>query len=150
VPLGGLGTAGLARDLATGQLPAFSFVIPDKAHDYNTEDGTSTVKASDQELGLLMLSILASPEYLSGQTAVFITFDEGNGAEVGEDCATTLSEDCHIPTVVISPSIRPGTRSDTYFDAYSLLLTTEQLLGLPCLAGQYGITSSSMVPSFGL
>ena len=34
---------------------------------------------------------------------------------------------------MISPSTKPGTRSATLFNHYSLLGTAEQLLGLPAL-----------------
>ena len=40
---------------------------------------------------------------------------------------------CHVATIVISPSTKPGTRSATLFNHYSLLGTAEQLLGLPPL-----------------
>jgi phospholipase C len=149
VPLGTPMSGPLHNDLIRGTLPAFSFIIPDTAHDYNAEDGTADIAASDQWLTSWLTSIFLSRDYLSGQTAIFITFDEGNGSEVSEDCAVTLTEDCHIPTLVISPSTRPGTVSNTYFDHYSLLLTTEQLLGLPDLANQTGPVTS-MAPAFNL
>jgi hypothetical protein len=40
--------------------------------------------------------------------------------------------------IVISPSTKPGTRSGTLFNHYSLVGTAEQLLGLPKL----GLASS--------
>jgi phosphatidylinositol-3-phosphatase len=48
----------------------------------------------------------------------------------------------------VSPYTSPGTRSATYFNHYSLLRTTEELLGLPLL-GAAG-TSPSMQNDFGL
>ena len=79
-------------------------------------------------------TILASPEYTSGTTVVFVTFDEGSGGETGENCATnTTDNSCHVLTIVISPSTRAGATSATLFNHYSLLATTEQLLGLPAL-----------------
>jgi hypothetical protein len=66
---------------------------------------------------------------------VFITWDEGSGGYPIEDCDDSTSTDnsCHVPAIVISPSTPAGTRSGTFFDHYSLLATTEQLLGLPRL-----------------
>jgi hypothetical protein len=41
---------------------------------------------------------------------------------------------CIVPTIVISPSTPVGATSKSFFDHYSLLATTEQLLGLRKLA----------------
>jgi hypothetical protein len=49
---------------------------------------------------------------------------------------------------VISPSTTPGTQSAMLFNHYSLLRTTEQLLGLPLLGQASG--AGSMVSAFGL
>ena len=72
-----------------------------------------------------------SAAYQRGKTGVVVTFDEGEGSQFGEDCATnTTDESCHIPAILISPSVRPGTTSGTLFNHYSLLRTTEQMLGV--------------------
>jgi hypothetical protein len=74
-----------------------------------------------------------SPEYKSGTTAVFLTWDEGEGG-TSNDCATnTTDASCHVATIVISPSTVPGTQAATLFNHYSLLGTAEELLGLPKL-----------------
>ena len=63
--------------------------------------------------------------------AIFITFDEGAGGGIGEDCAANHDdESCHVPTIVVSPSTPPGTVSYRLFTHYSLLRTTEQMLGV--------------------
>ena len=46
-----------------------------------------------------------------------------------------------MPTIVISPTTPAGTRSGTFFSPYSLLGTTEQLLGLPRLASASSATT---------
>ena len=51
-------------------------------------------------------------------------------------------------TIVASPSTRAGTQSGVLFNHYSLLLTTEQLLGLAHL-GQ-AASANSMVSAFNL
>ena len=53
--------------------------------------------------------------------AIVVTFDESDGG------------DNHIPTLIVSPSTVPGTRSSVRFTHYSLLGTTEEMLGLPPL-----------------
>jgi phosphatidylinositol-3-phosphatase len=121
----------LAADLAAGALPAFSFVTPNLTDDMH--DGT--IAQGDGWLAHHLPAVLASKEYRAGTTAVFVTWDEGSGGYPVEDCDNTTSTDasCRVPTIVISPSTRAGTRSGAFFTHYSLLATAEQLLGLPKL-----------------
>ncbi len=135
----------LATDLANNALPAFSFITPNLIDDMH--DGT--IAQGDAWLSSDLPTILASPEYTSGTTVVFVTFDEGAGGETGENCATnTTDNSCHILTIVISPSTRAGSTSATLFNHYSLLATTEQLLGLPAL-GQ-AASAGTMTAAFNL
>ena len=135
----------LARDLAAGRLPAFSLITPNLLDDMHT----GTIAAGDRWLAASLPAILGSHEYTDGSTAVFITWDEGHHGTVGEKCATnTTDQSCHIATIVISPSTKPGTRPATLFNHYSLLRTAEQLLGLPLLGHAAG--SASMVSAFNL
>jgi len=124
--------AQLGPDLARNALPAFSFITPNMTDDMH--DGTTA--QGDAWLASHLPAILNSKEYQSGTTAVFITWDEGSGGYPIEDCDDPGSTDssCRVATIVISPSTPAGTRSGTFFDHYSLLATTEQLLRLPKLA----------------
>jgi hypothetical protein len=108
-----------------------------------------TIADGDIWLAANLPALLSSPEYKSGTTAVFITWDEGSGGKTGEDCAAnTRDQSCHVATIVISPSTVPGSTSATLFNHYSLLGTAEQLLGLPKL----GLASSypTMTTAFNL
>jgi hypothetical protein len=135
----------LARDLAAGRLPAFSFITPNLLDDMHT----GTIAEGDKWLAASLPAIFNSPEYLGGTTAVFITWDEGHGGTAGEKCASNATDaSCHVATIVVSPSTRRGTRSATLFNHYSLLRTAEQLLGLPLLGHAAG--APSMAPAFGL
>jgi phospholipase C len=98
-------------------LSRFSLVIPDLCND----EHNCSIATGDDWLRTWLPGILATPAYGSGRTAVLVTYDEG----------TTF--DNHVYTVVAARSIRPGTVVGDSFDHYSLLLTIEQLLGLPCL-----------------
>jgi phospholipase C len=119
----------LASDLAANTLPAFSFVTPNLIDDMH--DGT--VADGDTWLANNLPTIFTSTEYQSGTTAVFLTWDEGEGGS-SNDCATNTTDvGCHVATIVISPSTVPGSTSSALFNHYSLLGTTEQLLGLPAL-----------------
>ena len=135
----------LATDLANNALPSFSFITPNLIDDMH--DGT--IAQGDAWLSSNLPSILASPEYTSGTTAVFVTFDEGTGGKNGEDCSTnTTDNSCHVLTMVISPSTPVGATSATLFNHYSLLGTTEQLLGLPALGG--AASAATMTAAFNL
>jgi hypothetical protein len=70
----------LAADLANNALPAFSFITPNLIDDMH--DGT--VADGDNWLAANMPTIFNSPEYQSGSTAVFITWDEGEGGSSNE------------------------------------------------------------------
>src|SRR5262245_57012177 len=109
----------LKQDLDADTLPAFAFVTPNLCHSMH---GCS-VSAGDRWLGHVMQRIEASAAYQSGTTAVFVTFDE---AEHGD----------HIPTIVVSPYTPARTRSGAYFNHYSLLRTTEEMLGIDTFLGQ--------------
>jgi phospholipase C len=135
----------LSTDLAANALPAFSFITPNLIDDMH--DGTIT--DGDTWLAANLPVILNSPEYQSGSTVVFITWDEGTGGKNGEACATnTTDPSCQVATIVISPSTPAGSTSATLFNHYSLLGTTEQLLGLPALGA--ASTASSMAGAFNL
>jgi phosphatidylinositol-3-phosphatase len=124
----------LATDLADNTLPAFSFITPNVIDDMH--DGT--IADGDNWLASNLPAIFNSPEYQDGSTAVFLTWDEGEGG-TATNCATNTTDvGCHVATIVISPSTVPGTTSSTLFNHYSLLGTAEQLLGLPKL----GLASS--------
>ena len=135
----------LTTDLANNALPAFSFITPNLIDDMH--DGT--VADGDTWLSQNLPTILNSSEYTSGSTAIFITFDEGSGGSTGENCSTNTSDNsCLVPTIVVSPSTPAGATSGTLFNHYSLLATTEQLLGLPYL-GQ-AASATTMTSAFNL
>ena len=135
----------LATDLANNALPAFSFITPNLIDDMH--DGT--VADGDTWLSSNLPTILSSAEYTSGSTAVIISWDEGTGGKTGEDCTTnTTDTSCQVATIVISPSTPAGSTSGTLFNHYSLLGTTEQLLGLPAL-GQ-AVSATTMTAAFNL
>jgi phospholipase C len=135
----------LATDLANNTLPAFSFVTPnliDDMHDGTIADGDSWLSSN-------LPTILNSSAYTSNSTVVVITWDEGAGGKGGENCvANTTDPSCTVATIVVSPSTVAGTSSATLFSHYSLLGTTEQLLGLPAL-GQ-AASATTMTSAFNL
>jgi hypothetical protein len=83
--------------------------------------------------------IQKSAAYQSGQLVVFITWDEGEGADraAGEHCWNSkhanksLYPSCRVATLVLSSHTKPGTRSGSYFNHLGLLGTAEGLLDVP-------------------
>ena len=134
----------LATDLAHGTLPSFSFITPNLIDDMH--DGT--IAQGNTWLSNNLPKIFSSSEYKSGSTAVFITWDEGEGGTATQCATNTTDVGCHVATIVISPSTKPGTKSGTLFNHYSLLGTAEQLLGLPKLG--MAKSAASMVTAFNL
>jgi hypothetical protein len=151
VPLGTVHKGALAHALAANTLPAFAIIGP------NDDGGTTKpgcsrpcgdvdTPLSDHFLHAWMTRILASTAYASGKTAVFVTWDED--ATFENALCPALNCD-HLATLVVSPSVPPGTRSSVFFSHYSLLRTTEALLGLPGHLGK-AATSTSMAAAFHL
>jgi phosphatidylinositol-3-phosphatase len=134
----------LSSDLAAGTLPAFSFVTPNLIDDMH--DGTIT--DGDTWLSQNLPTIFNSAEYQSGSVAVFVTWDEGEGG-TASDCATNTTDiGCHVATIVASPTTKVGTQSGTLYNHYSLLGTTERLLGVPALGS--AATANDMAADFNL
>jgi phospholipase C len=109
VPLG-------AASLAT--LPRFSLIVPNLCND----EHNCSIDTGDRWLAEWIPRVLRSPAYEQGNTALFVTYDEG--AYLGD----------HVYTAGVAPSVPPGTVASARFDHYSLLRTMETMLGLPCLA----------------
>jgi len=121
----------LQTDLDNDTLPAFAFVTPNSVNDMHDGPDPNAIQNGDTWLSTELPKILNSAAYQAGRMAVFITFDEGHGGTIGEDCAANPGdESCHVPTIVVSPSTPAGTTSDKLFTHYSLLKTAEQMLGV--------------------
>jgi Phosphoesterase family len=128
VAMGTTAGGALAAELESGNLPTFALVIPNIC-----DDGHDCLAATgDRWLATWLPRILQSAAYRSGDTAVFVVWDESTP----------------MPNIVISPTTPPGLVSDAPVDHYSLLRTTEELLGLPLLGRAQ--TAASLRPLFRL
>ncbi|MCU1547475.1 MAG: Phosphoesterase family protein [Arthrobacter sp.] len=110
VPMGTVGSGHLARDLANNTLPNFSVIVPNDCN--NMHD--CSVGTGDTWLSRWLPVILASQSYRAGKTAIFVVFDE----------------DTPIPNFIVAPSVVPGTVIRGSYSHYSLLRTTEEMLGI--------------------
>jgi hypothetical protein len=125
------------QDVPLGAVPdlsaRFTLITPDLCHDMH-DCSTAT---GDRWLSEELPEVLDSPGYRAATMAVFITWDENDSGGTA------------VPTYVVAPSVAPGTRSAAGYTHYSLLRTTEVLLGLrPLLGG--AATARSMVGAFRL
>jgi phosphatidylinositol-3-phosphatase len=118
----------------------FTFVTPDVCddmHDVCHGGGNADqLQTGDAFLATFVPELINSNQYLAGKTAIFLTWDEGG------------SGPNQVVTEVIAPTVTPGTVSAAPFNHFSLLHTTEELLGLPFI-GQ-AATATSMRDAFGL
>lgn len=144
----GIRSACASQDVPLTAVPdisaRFTFVTPNTCHDMHSSscahDSSEQVKVGDTWLSSFLPALFATPEYRSGTTAVFVTWDE-------DDYSASNAQ--HIATLVVAPSVRPRTTSNTRFDHYALLRTTEELLGLKTFLGA-AATAASMRAAFHL
>jgi hypothetical protein len=120
---------------ATPNLAAkLTFVTPNLCHDMHD----CSVSAGDVWLKRFLPKVFSSRQYRAGTTAVFLTWDEDDH-----------SSSNHIATLVLAPAVKPRTRSGAPFDHYSMLRTTEELLGLKTFLGK-AASAQSMRGAFNL
>jgi phosphatidylinositol-3-phosphatase len=122
-------------DVPSGAKPdlsaRFTFVTPNLINDMH--DGS--IGDGDRFLRSYVPALMATPQYRSRNTVIFITWDENDG-----------SSDNRVPCIVISPFTH-GVSDGTPYTHYSLLRTTESLLGLPLLGNAR--SANSMLGKFG-
>lgn len=132
VALGSLTSGALVTDVNNNTLPEFSFIDPNLNDDMH--DGT--IAQGDTYMSQLIPLLTNSAAYKSGNTAIFVTFDEGVTTET-------------VPFIVIAPSVKPGTVISQALNHYSLLRTTEEMLGIPTFLKNAN-SATSMRTSFGI
>jgi hypothetical protein len=112
----------------------FTFVTPNLINDMH--DGT--IADGDTWLSTFVPKVLASAEYSAGHAALFITWDEDNH----------LSGN-HVPTLVVAPTVVPGTQVLARLDHYSMLRATQEMLNVTPLLGSAATAADRRAP-FGL
>jgi phospholipase C len=111
-PMGGLTSGRLHLALKSGHAPAYIFVTPNLCNDMH-DCGVTT---GDRWVSEWIPMMRRSRAYQAGHTVIFLVWDEGSGAN-------------QVPLVVVSPYTPAGTRSSRSLNHYSLLRTSEHLLG---------------------
>jgi hypothetical protein len=119
------------QDVNSGNLPAFSVLLPANSHNMHT----NSVSSGDAYAQTILDPLLNSAAYAKGDVAVFFLWDE----------------DTPIPNVLIAPSIVPGSSvpppTGNPISHFSALRTWEEMLGLPLL-GDTNL-APSLLPFFG-
>jgi hypothetical protein len=153
VPLGTTSSSRLLSDFySSSTAPAYATVTPNLCDDMHGAKGCPSgrlITAGDNWLKLWLPKITATPVYKAGHTAIFIVWDEGEPGTSYENCAAnTTDQSCHVVAIVVAPSVSHRKKVATLFSHYSLLKSSEQLLGLPQIGQAVG--AASMVKPFNL
>jgi len=123
-------TANLYDDIASGNLPAVSYVKPS-----GWLDGHPASSKLNLFEGFVkkIVTLVQANKALWGSTAIFVTFDEGGGYyDSGYVQALDYFGDgTRIPMIVVSPFTTPGKISHVYSDHVSVLKFIEANWGLP-------------------
>ena len=121
-------------DLASNQLPEFSFIAPNILNDGHTAppnpsicppSGTC-VQCSDKWLAGFLPQVIRSPAFAN--TVIFIVWDES--AKIGYQITNT-NPDYNVLLIAVSPYSKKGSVDNTtFYSHYSLIATIEKIYGL--------------------
>src|SRR5262249_36734197 len=138
----------LVTDLATGNIPSFSFIVPDLCNDMHGRKGcpetteADRVRAGDTYAQNLVNEIMGTSTWSSSDNdAIVIIFDEGVS---NQGCCDATPGGGNVLAVVVANHGPRGVQDATAYNHYSLLATIEQAFGLPCL--QLTCDSLNVVP----
>src|SRR5262252_1249253 len=133
----------LSADLSTGNVPKFSYVIPDECHDMHGDppyclDGGNIFDPQDQHLvsmgdaylGQLVSQITHAPFWAAGNNAIVVTFDEGDNSA---GCCDANVGAGQVATIVITSHGPRGVTDSQPANHYSTLAAIQQTFGLGCL-----------------
>src|ERR1700730_5425996 len=123
----------LFADLASGNVPNFSFIVPNQCHDQHgrgsSEVGTgcsvdqNAIAQGDAAVSTLVKAIKSSPMWGKGHNVIVTVWDENDyGTEPNQ-----------VITIVDTNTGAKGLTSGTFYNHFSLLKTLESGFDLPCL-----------------
>jgi phospholipase C len=166
VPLEGT----LARDLANGTVPNFSFIVPNQCHDMHgisqsqanaigdpgCATDSSVVAEGDTWVGNTVNEIMSSSTWQAGNSEIIIAWDEndysddtsgGPGSPVGAHDAVLGGG---VAPLIVIPSNSTGrVVSDAPTDHYTTLFAVEQMFHLGCLNNTCGMgNGAAFMPLF--
>lgn len=154
------GADGLYADLASGNVPNFSFIVPNQCDDQHgrgnagpfcnfdpDDNGTlnglnpGLMAQGDVTLQKLVTAIKASDVWKHGNNAIVITWDEDDYS-----VAPTTNK---VSTIVDTNYGSHGKTSAKFYTHFSLLKTLEAGFGLPCLNHACDASTVTMSDLFG-
>lgn len=121
-----------AQDLNSGQLPDFSFVVPDA----NNDAHNGTLQQADQFLQTNIAPVLSNPQFKNGGL-LLILFDEAETAD-------STHGGGHVAMVLAGPGAKQGFQSSTLYQHQNLLKTITTYLGVD---GNIGSAASASAMS---
>jgi len=154
------GPGGLYADLGSGNVPTFSFIVPNQCNDQHgrgnstafcaydpTDNGTQAglnpalMNAGDVAVKRIVNAIKASPVWPQGNNAIVVVWDEND-----------YSSAPNINTVLVIVDTNYGShglQSTTTYNHFSLLRSLEAGFSLPCLNHACDSTTVAMSDLFG-
>jgi hypothetical protein len=147
------GPTGLWADLQTGNVPNFSFIVPNQCHDQHgfVSGGTPICSTAtdveeqlllaqgDAEVSKLVNGIHASKAWKEGRNVIVLVWDEN-------DYTNTANR---IVLLVETNYAKNGKVDSNVYDHFSLLRTLQAGFGLSCLNHSCDLTSKIMNVMFG-
>jgi hypothetical protein len=156
------GDRGLFADLAKGDVPAFSYIVPNQCDDqhgrgnadmfcafdfgannsgltYGTQVGLNPglIQQGDVTIERIVKGIKASPAWRWGHNAIVIVWDENDYSGIStkpNGLFPSQNQNRVVLTVETNTdSDDRGIKSDRFYDSFSLLRSIEAGFGLPCL-----------------
>jgi phosphatidylinositol-3-phosphatase len=124
--LGSLTGGRLHRALNDGHTPAYIFVTPNLCNDMHD----CGVSAGDRWASRWIRMMRRSRAYRAGHTVILLAWDEDDGSSANR-----------VPLVVVSPYTPAGRTSSLALNHYSLLRTSEHLLGIRRYLGEARVFS---------
>jgi len=138
------GANGLYADLASGNVPTFSFIAPNQCNDQHgrgnsdqscaydpSDDGSQSglnpalILRGDMTLRKLVTAIKKSPTWSKGNNALVIVWDENDYS-----LAPNINQ---VPVIIDTSYAAGGVQSSVYYTHFSLLKSLEAAFALPCL-----------------
>src|SRR5215472_8148467 len=134
----------LPADLRSGDVPRFSYIVPDECHDmhgdppYCLDSGNirdpqnqHLVAVGDAYLAGLVSEITHASFWAKGNNAIVVTYDNG---DTNAGCCDAKPGGGRVATVVITSHGPRHVTDSQPANHYSLLSTLEHILGVGCLA----------------
>lgn len=127
----------LATDLQSGQVPNFSYIVPDQCHDMHGTTGcgddATLIPAGDAYVNDTVNQIMRSRAWTHGNNAIVVTWDEDDFSPTNLGCCDANPGGGHVATIVIANHGPRGVQDSTPSNHYSLLQTIEDAFHLGCL-----------------